>query len=155
MHSQGLAFLSSGIEPESPAAPTLQADSLPLSHWGSPKNTVVAKSCLTLLQHRGLQHFGLLCPWDSPGKNTGVGKCFLLQGIFLTQGSNPHLLHLLHWQADSWPLAPPGKPPEFRTGALFVTCGTGGTVGREAGGFHDSWGTLKSYSPERLRRVLV
>ena len=29
---------------------------------------------------------------------------FLTQGIFLTQGSNPHLLHLLHWQADSLPL---------------------------------------------------
>ena len=29
-------------------------------------------------------------------KNTGVGCHFLLQGIFLTQGSNPRLLHLLH-----------------------------------------------------------
>ena len=48
----------------------------------------------------------LLCPWDSPGKNTGAGCHFLLQGIFLTQGSNLHLLHLLHWQADSLPLAP-------------------------------------------------
>ena len=34
-----------------------------------------------------------LFPWDSPGKNTGVGCHFLLQGIFLTQGSNLHLLH--------------------------------------------------------------
>ena len=33
---------------------------------------------------------------DSPGENTGVGGHFLLQGIFLTQGSNPGLLHLLH-----------------------------------------------------------
>ena len=41
-----------------------------------------------------------LCPWDSPGKNTGVG-CALLQGIFLTWGSNPSRLHLLHWQAGS------------------------------------------------------
>ena len=31
----------------------------------------------------------LLCPWAFPGKNTGVGCHFLLQGIFLTQGSNP------------------------------------------------------------------
>ena len=31
--------------------------------------------------------------WDSPGKNTGVGCYSLLQGIFLTQGSNPGLLH--------------------------------------------------------------
>ena len=30
--------------------------------------------------------------WDSPGQNTGVGCHFLLQGIFLTQGSNPGLL---------------------------------------------------------------
>ena len=35
----------------------------------------------------------LLCPWGSPGKNTGAGCHFLLQGIFLTQGSNPGLLH--------------------------------------------------------------
>ena len=34
----------------------------------------------------------------------------LLQGIFLTQGSNLSLLCLLHWQIDSLPLAPPGKP---------------------------------------------
>ena len=35
----------------------------------------------------------LLSPWDSPGKNTGVGCHALLQGVFLTQGSNPGLLH--------------------------------------------------------------
>ena len=45
-----------------------------------------------------------------PGKNTGVGCRVLLQGIFLTQGSNLHLLDLQHWQVDSLPLAPPGKP---------------------------------------------
>ena len=39
----------------------------------------------------------LLCPWNYPGKNTGVGCHFLLQAIFLTQRSNPCLLHLLHW----------------------------------------------------------
>ena len=32
------------------------------------------------------------CPWNSPGKNTGVGCHSLLQGIFPTQGLNPHLL---------------------------------------------------------------
>ena len=48
---------------------------------------------------------------DSPGKNTGVGCHLLLQGIFPTQGSNPRLLCLPHWQADSLPLAPRGKPP--------------------------------------------
>ena len=35
----------------------------------------------------------LLCPWDSPGKNAGVSCHFLLQEIFLTQESNPGLLH--------------------------------------------------------------
>ena len=34
----------------------------------------------------------------------------LLQGIFLTEGSNPHLLHVLHWQVGSLSLAPPQKP---------------------------------------------
>ena len=43
-------------------------------------------------------------------KNTAVGCHFLLQGIFPTQGSNPCVLSLLHWQAGSLPLAPPGKP---------------------------------------------
>ena len=47
----------------------------------------------------------LLCPWGSPGKSTGVGYHSLLQGIFLTQGSNLGLLSLLHWQAGSSPLS--------------------------------------------------
>ena len=39
---------------------------------------------------------------DSPGKNTGVGCHALIQGIFPTQGSNLHLLGLLHWQVGSF-----------------------------------------------------
>ena len=43
----------------------------------------------------------LLCPWDSPGKNTGVGCHFLLLGNLPMQGLNPHLLHcrwiVYHW----------------------------------------------------------
>ena len=53
---------------------------------------LVTQSCLTLQPH-GLSPIRLLCPWDFPGKNTGVGCHFLLLGIFLTQGSNPSLLH--------------------------------------------------------------
>ena len=45
------------------------------------------------LQPYGLEPIRLLRPWDFPGKNTGVGCHFLLQGIFLTQGSNPGLPH--------------------------------------------------------------
>ena len=44
------------------------------------------------------------------GKNTGVGCHAFLQVIFLTQGLNPCLLSLLHWQAGSLPIAPPKKP---------------------------------------------
>ena len=53
------------------------------------------------LQSHGLQLVRLLCPLDSPGKNTGVGCHALLQGIFPTQGSNLGLPHcrwiLYHW----------------------------------------------------------
>ena len=44
------------------------------------------------LQLHGLTPVRLLCPWDSPGKNAGVGCHFLLQGFFPIQGSNPRLL---------------------------------------------------------------
>ena len=47
----------------------------------------------TLLQLHVLQPARLLCPWDFPGKKTGVSCPFPLQGIFPTQGSNPCLLH--------------------------------------------------------------
>ena len=65
-------------------------------------------SCVRLLQPHGLQP-ARLRPWDSPGKNTGVGCHFLLQGIFPTQELNPHLLGLWPWQADSLPLVPSVK----------------------------------------------
>ena len=52
------------------------------------------QSCLTLRPH-GLQPTRLLRPWNFPGKSTGVGCHFLLQGIFPTQGSNPGLLNCM------------------------------------------------------------
>ena len=59
------------------------------SIWLSCKvKVLVAQSCLTLLQPHGLQSLRFRYPWNSPGKNTGVGTHSLLQGIFLTQGSN-------------------------------------------------------------------
>ena len=69
----------------------------------------VAQGCLTLRPH-GLWPARLLCSWNFPGKNTGVGCRFLLQWIFQTQGLNLHLLCLLHWQADSLPLHHLGNP---------------------------------------------
>ena len=58
-----------------------------------------AQSCLTL--SNSMEPIRLLCPWDFPGKNNGMGCHFLLKGIFSTQGLNLCLLHLLHWQVDS------------------------------------------------------
>ena len=58
------------------------------------------------LQRYGLQPTRLLCLWDFPGKNTGVGCHFFLQGIFPTQGSNMGLLHcrliLHHLGSPQW-----------------------------------------------------
>ena len=72
-------------------------------------------SCISLtLWPDGLEPARLLCPWDSPGKSTGEGCHALLQGIFLTQGSNPHLLRLLQWQVGSLPLAPHAKPSKIQ-----------------------------------------
>ena len=62
---------------------------------------LVAKSCPTLLWPHGLQVARLLCPWNFPDKNTGVGSYFLFQGFFPTHGLN---LHFLHWQVSSLPL---------------------------------------------------
>ena len=50
-------------------------------------------------QPQRLQPTRLLCPWDFPGKRTGMGCHFFLQGIFPTQGSNlglPHCRLILH-----------------------------------------------------------
>ena len=58
----------------------------------------VCSATSSSVQAHGLLPTRLLCPWDSPGKNTRVGCHFLLQGIFLTQGSNLRLLLLLHFR---------------------------------------------------------
>ena len=59
------------------------------------------------LQPHGLWSTRLLCPWDVPSKNTGVGCHLLLRGIFLTQELNSCLLH---WQEDSLLLSHQGSP---------------------------------------------
>ena len=69
-----------------------------------------------------LQPPGLYSLWNSPGQNTGVCRCSLLQGIFPTQESNLHLLHCGHilyqlshhgsqeyW--SGWPIPSPVDPP--------------------------------------------
>ena len=59
----------------------------------------VTQSCLTLCDMMNCNPPGSSVHGDSPGKNTGMGCHAPLQGIFPTQGSNPCLLCLLHWQA--------------------------------------------------------
>ena len=68
----------------------------------------VPQSCLTLPPH-GLQPARLPCPWDSPGKNPGVGAIPSSRDL-PDPGINPGLLYHLHWQADSLPLSHLGSP---------------------------------------------
>ena len=75
----------------------------------------VAQLCLTLLWPHRLQQARLLCPWDFPDKNTGVGGHFHLQGIFPTQGWNPRPLH---WQTGSLPLSHHWSPRDILQRAL-------------------------------------
>ena len=81
---------------------------------------LVIQLCLTLCDPVDCRL--LLCPWDSPGKSTGAGCHSLLQGIFLTQGSNlGHLhcrwtLHCLSYQGSPLRLGTAGdivKGPGF------------------------------------------
>ena len=91
-----------------------------------------------------LQPSRLLCPWNSPGKNTGVGCHFLLQGIYRTQGLNPGLLHwkqnlvvwarFLSWKGRCNRYS--GLPAKYQASAL-----SRGLVGEEWKGenFLGSW----------------
>ena len=86
----------------------------------SESHSVVSNS----LRPYGLQPARFLCPWNSPGKNTAVGCCSLLQGIVPTQGSNPCLSHCrqipyclshqgspkLHIESPSFQGCPPAGP---------------------------------------------
>ena len=96
---------------------------------GSESHSVVFDS----LRPRGLYIYS---PWNSPGQNTGVGSCSLLQGIFPIQGSNPGLLHcrwilyqLSHQQSSrvlewvTYPFSSGSSQPRNRTG---VSCIVGG-----------------------------
>ena len=74
-----------------------------------------SSSVVSDFEIRGLRPARLLCPQDAPGESTGVGSLALLQGIFLTLGSDPHLLCLLHCQLGFFlTLAPHGKPFNIR-----------------------------------------
>ena len=77
---------------------------------------LVTVLCLTFLQLHELQPADLLCPWEFPGKNSGVGCHFLLQGILLTQGSNPCILY--RW-VGSLSLSHHGSPKYVSSSTIF------------------------------------
>jgi len=81
----------------------------------SPNLSLLGICVFVCVNHSGMYDFAipwtiacLLCLWNAPGKNTRVGSHALLQGIFLTQGSNPGLLHcrqiLYHWSYQVSPV---------------------------------------------------
>ena len=71
-------------------------------------HTKLLQSLPTLCEPMNLRPARFLCTWESPGKNTGAGCQFPLQGTFPTKGSSPRLLQPPHWQAGSLPPAPLG-----------------------------------------------
>ena len=102
----------------------------------------------------------LLCPWDFPSKNSGVGCHFLLQEIFSTQGSSPHLLQLLHWQVDSLPLSHLGSPRIWEWVAYPFSRGSSQSrnqtgVSCIAGGFFTSWATREAHYLLEFAQILV
>ena len=62
------------------------------------------------LQPHGIVAYQASLPMELSRQHMGMGRHFLLQGIFPTQGSNPCPLSLLHWQVDSLPLHHLGSP---------------------------------------------
>ena len=124
----------------------------------------LASFCRVVLSHsvvshslwpHGLQPARILCPWDSPGKNTGVGCQFHLQGIFPTQGSNPGLPNcrqilyqlshqgsprILEWVA--YPFSRGSSQPRKWTQVSCI-----------AGGFFTSWATRETWA--LLIRTLI
>ena len=84
--------------------------------WESISHSVVSDSW----QPHGLQSARLLCPWDFPGKDTGVGCHFLLHGIFPTQSSNPSLKYPA--LAGRWfTTEPPESPCSASCNISFIT----------------------------------
>ena len=100
-----------------------------LSSWTEKKlqNTSQSQSVSCSVVSNSLRPHGqwltrLLCPWNSPGKSTGVGSHSFLQGIFLTRDRTGSLA----LQADSLPSEPPGKPfpkPDYTKKRSWSLCG--------------------------------
>ena len=94
----------------------------------SPVFPQMSLSRVQLLDPQGLWPDRLLCPWNSPGKNTGVGCHFLLQGILPTQELNPSFLHCRTEENGS-----DGKASAYSAGDLGSIPGLGRSPGEENG----------------------
>ena len=110
------------------------------------------------LQPYRLQLARLLCPWDCPGKNTGVGCHVHLQGIFLIYGSNPQLLclmlcgQILYCQSGGTLISSTYMLSHSSCVALFVTLWTVAHQAPLSIGFsrQEYWSGLPCHSPGDL-----
>ena len=100
----------------------------------------VTQSCLTLCNPMD-------CPWNSPGKNTGVGSLFLLQGMFSIQGSKPGLSHC---RQILYQLSHRGNPRTLEWVAYLFSRGSSWPrnqtrVVHIAGGFFTNWAIREGF----------
>ena len=89
------------------------------SSLGYKSSIACVLSCVQLFANPWTVTHQALLSMGFPGKSTQVGCHFLLQGIFPTQGSSPHLLH---WQVDSLPLSHTVAPALILRSS-FSACG--------------------------------
>ena len=82
-----------GTEPPSPESPAFAGGFFTTAPPGKRCVQLTSESESRSVMCDPLRPHGLYSPWNSPGQNTGVDGCFLLQGIFPTQGLNPRLPH--------------------------------------------------------------
>ena len=108
---------------------------------------LVAQSCPALYEPIDHSPSGYLVHGDSPGKNPGVGCHALLQGIFLTQGSNPGVLHcrriLYHLSHQGSPRILEWVADPFSRGSSQAMNWT--RVSCIAGRFFTSWATREAH----------
>ena len=96
-----------------------------MKEWGQGGACLSSNSRLAAKKYPTLCHLveptRLFCPGEFPGKNTGVGCHFLLQGTFLPQELSSHLLH---WQMGFFTSVPPRKfsLASYRPTSLASNC---------------------------------
>ena len=90
--------------------------SFPQTESESVSRSVVSDSLLS----QGLQPSRFLCPWNSPGRNTGVGCITLSRGSFSPRDRTQ--VSCIALQANSFPSEPPGKPSDYPSLILFSLC---------------------------------